>query len=169
MKTHLTPALARLVFPLIGITLMVVLSSGTAFSASKPSQNHLKHVTVHMHVVKSVTISRGDITPQGTTPGNCGTIEFYVDDDGGGNADFWMLVSSDYGTMTSLTYSWSWHNWGIGNGQNYGRTLSNVPTPWYQDPTYHTGAGYVAGAISATDVTGGQTCYGSESDGNDIT
>lgn len=160
----------QLILPLALISFLVVFTKENALAAGRLSKNHLHHVTVYMHVVTSVTKSGNHITPNGTTNGNCGTIEFYVDDDGNGDASFWMLVSSNYGKMNSLTYHWAWQNFSTGGGYSYGqKTLINVSSPWSQNPIVLTEAGYVTGSIVASDYTGGKTCAGSESDGNTIT
>jgi hypothetical protein len=158
LKKLLASTLVRFVFPMVLLALLVGFSGGSAF-AKTPSNHHTKHITVPMHAV----------APDGTTIGNCGAIEFYVDDDGGGNADFPMLVSSYYGAITALTYNWSWVNQSSGAGHSYGGTTSAPSGTWEIDPEIYTGTGFVTGSISATEITGGKTCDGSESDYNTIT
>jgi len=157
MKKHLS-TLVRLAFLVVLVAFAPGFSKEPTFAESFPN-HHATRIIIPMY----------SVSPNGTTTGNCGEIEFYVDNDGNGDADFPMLVSSFYGPITSLTYSWSWFNWNTEKGQNYGDTIDPGSSRWEQDPEYHVGTGLVGGSISATDVTAGQECEGSESDSNTIT
>jgi hypothetical protein len=73
----------------------------TAFATSTSSARHTTKITVPMKIVRSAKAA----VPDGTTPGNCGNIEFYLQNDGNGQVDAEEYVDSFLGPITSLTYS----------------------------------------------------------------
>jgi|SRR5579883_704776 len=103
-----------------------------------------------MHVVKT---SKWDVSPDGTVTGDCGTIEFYIDDDGG-TAEFVEYVDSSKGIIESLSYVVSWHNWATGSGSQFGSSFLFPSNPWENIDYKYTKAGFVTGSLTATDVVG---------------
>lgn len=156
------PLMLSVFFALFGIGALLTFSAGTAHAQVRSSPRLI--TTVQMRGM--YTGKKQGIIPLGETTLDCGTIAFYVNDLGNGNALFWEKVSSTRGSIITLSYSVSWTNWSGGNG-SLGRPFVFPTNPWLWDDKVHTNSGYVTASIQASDFTSqGWSCSGTQSDGD---
>jgi len=107
------------------------------------------------HVTRAEEIAHG-VSPNGTTDGTCGTIEFYVDDLGGGEAGFWMYVSSTQEPILALAYTANWTNWSLLTTVSLSNSYGPVNNPWYIELSVYTRSGHVTGLQIGQDGSGVQ-------------
>ncbi len=156
------PLMLSVFFVLFGISAFLTLNTGIAHAYAQSSPHLI--ATVQMKGI--YTGKKQSVIPFGETTLDCGTIAFYVNDLGNGNALFWEKVSSTRGSIITLSYSVSWTNWSGGNG-SLGRPFVFPTNPWLWDDKVHTNSGYVTASIQASDFTSqGWSCSGTQSDGD---
>lgn len=158
---------------ILACCMLFLAGGGKVFAADVSSTHHFTKITVQMHIVGHATSANAvtplSVSPQGTTEGDCGTIEFYVDDYGYGDAGFWILVSSTQGPILGLSYSVNWTNWSRSTNGSFGNSYGPVGNPWYIEPSVYTNTGFVTGSVSASDWVGLNWCQGYENDSATIT
>ncbi len=174
MKKNGVLRISGTVLAILVCCVALLTNEGKAFAASTPPSYHTTKITIYMHIVGQISgtgATAHKVTPQGISEDDCGTLEFYVDDYGYGEAGFWMYVSSDLGPILELGYTVKWNNLSRSTGNRFSNTYGPVSNPWYiePEPTRYTNTGLVTGSISVSDIAGISLCTGYQSNSDIIT
>lgn len=163
MKNRITRLILSSFFAFVIVGTVLTAGVGTAFAQTQSSPQGTR-VTVQMKV----------LGPDGSTTGPCGTLTFYVFNQGGGDAEFYEYVSSSEGAIITLSYAMNWLNHRNGWSNGISNSYFLPSNPWVNEDHAYTQPGLVTASIQVNDHVGapwpfGQSCVGYENDYDTIT